>query len=126
MYNIELSGADIENILKALGGAEENEILRYETVGKLWDYLTGEVEKQRAGTVFNKSIEFKDFKNCELTTDEILKIKLFEGADRNDFMRYLYSVVFHTNINIADKTDLQKIISAYIAYKHGKFGVVII
>ena len=71
-------------------------------------------------------IEFSDFKNCAVTTEEILNMKLFEGADRNDFMRYLYSVVFHTNINIGDKADLQKMISAYMAYKHGKFGVMII
>lgn len=71
-------------------------------------------------------IEFSDFKNCALTTEEIMNTKLYDGADREDFMRYLYSIVFHSNINIADKMDLEKMISAYMAYKNGKFGVMIV
>ena len=46
MYNIELTGTDIANILIALAGAEDNDILNYDTVGKLWDYIASEVGKQ--------------------------------------------------------------------------------
>jgi CO dehydrogenase/acetyl-CoA synthase alpha subunit len=48
-YKIELTQDDINNILKALPIAEENEILNYKTVGELWDKITEQVEKQRAG-----------------------------------------------------------------------------
>jgi hypothetical protein len=46
MYNIKLSKAQVENILKSLAYAEENEIISYETVGKLYDYIVEEMEKQ--------------------------------------------------------------------------------
>jgi hypothetical protein len=47
MYNIKLSKTQIENILKALAGAGENEILEYEAVGKLYDYIVDEMQKQQ-------------------------------------------------------------------------------
>ena len=48
MYNIQLNGDDIEIILKSLTVAEEDGVINYDTVGRLWDYITGEVENQRA------------------------------------------------------------------------------
>jgi len=54
MYNIQLSKAQIENILKALMYAEENEILSYDTVGLLHDYFTDEMEYQNRALALAK------------------------------------------------------------------------
>ena len=125
MYNIKLTRTNIDNILKALGGAEANEILDYETVGKLWDYLTGEVEKQANGTGL-KGMEFSEFKNCALNTAEIMeRVGQFWGS-QSDLLRYIYSLLFYTDIKIEDKQDLEKIISGYYGYTEGKFVTMII
>jgi hypothetical protein len=50
MYSINLSHDDIQILIKSLAVAEESGVIDYDTVGRLWDYMTAEVEKQRAGT----------------------------------------------------------------------------
>ena len=65
--------------------------------------------------------EYSDFKNCAMTTDEILSDIPFKGEKREDFLKYLYSLLFSTDINIKDTRDLQKIVSAYFGYKQGSF-----
>ena len=48
MFDIKLTltKSQIENILKALSCAEENNVLCYGVVGELWDYIMDEMQKQ--------------------------------------------------------------------------------
>jgi hypothetical protein len=65
--------------------------------------------------------EFTEFKYCELSTSDILnEIKNFSEDWQNDFIKYLYSLLFSTNIKVENKVDLQKIVSAYLGYTEGK------
>ena len=66
--------------------------------------------------------EFSEFKNCEMSTAEIEnEIQKFGEDWQNDFLKYLYSLLFFTNIQIKNKVNLQKIIGAYLGYKEGNF-----
>ena len=63
--------------------------------------------------------EFGDFKNCSVSTGEILdNIKSFDDFEKNDFLKFLYSILFFTDFKIDNKVDLQKIIGAYFGYRN--------
>lgn len=47
LYTLKLNDEEIQNILKALACAEDNDVLDYETVARLYDYITDEIEMQR-------------------------------------------------------------------------------
>ncbi|MCL2311801.1 MAG: hypothetical protein FWC41_04840 [Firmicutes bacterium] len=42
LYTLKLNDEEIQNILKALACAEDNDVLDYETVARLYDYITDE------------------------------------------------------------------------------------
>jgi hypothetical protein len=66
--------------------------------------------------------EFSEFKNCKMSTDDIIKnINIFREDERDDFMKDLYSLLFYTSIEIENKIDLGKIVNAYIGYREGTF-----
>jgi catechol-2,3-dioxygenase len=70
-------------------------------------------------------IEFTDFKNCRLSTAEILEhIKTFNEESKADFTKYIYSLLFHTNIVIDDKNDLEKVVSSWFSYRQGNFVMI--
>jgi len=70
-------------------------------------------------------IEFSEFKNCKLNSEEILEnIKNMDVEMQKDIVRYLYSLLFHTNIKVEDERDLQKIVMSYMNYKEGNFVTV--
>ena len=70
-------------------------------------------------------IEFSDFKYCKMSTSEILEKVPFKERERNDFMKYLYSLLFYTDIRIDDKLDLYKVIKSYMWYQEGHIATII-
>ena len=57
LYTLMLNHEEIQNILKALSYAEESDVLPYETVARLYDYITDEIEVQRAAIEKAKNIK---------------------------------------------------------------------
>lgn len=70
--------------------------------------------------------DFSGFKNCKMSTDDIIKnINIFREDERDDFLKYLYSLLFYTDIKVENKIDLEKIVKAYIGYREGTFVAMI-
>jgi len=68
--------------------------------------------------------EFSEFKNCKLSTDEIINktesfVKSFGENAQNDLLKFLYSLLHSTDIKVENEADLQKIINGYLGYKQG-------
>ena len=69
-------------------------------------------------------MNFTEFESCHLSTDDIINnIKMFAENEQRDILRFIYALLFCTDVKIENKIDLQKIISAYLNYKQGKFAI---
>ena len=69
-------------------------------------------------------MNFSEFENCKLSTDEILSnINTFGEENQKEILKFIYSLLFHTDIKIENAIDLGKIVSAYLGYTEGTFAV---
>jgi len=70
-------------------------------------------------------MDFSEFKNCKLDTDEIINhIKIFGEEKQRDILKFIYSVLFHTDVQIENNKDLGRLVSAYLSYTEGNFAKV--